>query len=36
MVDVVIYTTPVCPYCVRAKALLDRITLMLAENTPDT
>ncbi len=22
--DVLIYTTPVCPYCVRAKALLDR------------
>lgn len=22
MVDVVIYTTPICPYCVRAKSLL--------------
>lgn len=24
MADVEIYTTPVCPYCIRAKALLDR------------
>ncbi|MBP2301604.1 glutaredoxin 3 [Azospirillum picis] len=24
MADVVIYTTPFCPYCMRAKSLLDR------------
>lgn len=24
MADVEIYTTPICPYCVRAKALLDK------------
>ncbi len=24
MVDVTVYTTPICPYCVRAKALLNR------------
>ena len=24
MADVEIYTTPICPYCIRAKALLDR------------
>ncbi|MBK1836943.1 glutaredoxin 3 [Azospirillum sp. YIM B02556] len=24
MADVVIYTTPFCPYCIRAKSLLDR------------
>lgn len=24
MADVVIYTTPFCPYCARAKSLLDR------------
>jgi len=22
--DIEIYTTPICPYCIRAKALLDR------------
>lgn len=24
MVEVTVYTTPICPYCVRAKALLNR------------
>jgi glutaredoxin 3 len=24
MTDIIIYTTPVCPYCVRAKQLLSR------------
>ncbi|HEY9164118.1 MAG TPA: glutaredoxin 3 [Magnetovibrio sp.] len=24
MVEVEIYTTPICPYCIRAKALLDK------------
>ncbi len=24
MVNIEIYTTPICPYCIRAKALLDR------------
>lgn len=24
MADVIIYSTPICPYCARAKSLLDR------------
>lgn len=24
MVNIEIYTTPICPYCIRAKALLDK------------
>ncbi len=31
MVPVTVYTTKVCPYCVRAKALLDRRGIPYAE-----
>ncbi len=31
MADVVIYTTPLCPYCARAKRLLDRKGVAYAE-----
>ncbi|HMR31778.1 MAG TPA: glutaredoxin 3 [Geminicoccaceae bacterium] len=31
MADVEIYTTPLCPYCVRAKRLLDRKGVAYAE-----
>ena len=27
MTDVTIYVTPICPYCVRAKALFDKLGL---------
>ena len=39
MVPVTVYTTKVCPYCVRAKALLDRRGIPYSEvdvtNDPD-
>lgn len=31
MTEVIIYTTPVCPYCVRAKTLLDRLGVSYQE-----
>lgn len=39
MADVVIYTKPGCPYCIRAKALLDRkgatYEEIIASNDPE-
>lgn len=39
MAEVVIYTKPGCPYCIRAKALLDRkgaaYTEIVASNDPE-
>ena len=31
MPEVIVYTTPVCPYCVRAKTLLDRLGVSYQE-----
>jgi glutaredoxin 3 len=31
MSEIIIYTTPVCPYCVRAKALLDQLGMPYQE-----
>jgi len=31
MANVIMYKTPVCPYCVRAKALLDRKGVVVQE-----
>jgi glutaredoxin 3 len=31
MSQAIIYTTPVCPYCVRAKALLDKVGIPYQE-----
>ncbi|NNM50832.1 MAG: glutaredoxin 3 [Pseudomonadales bacterium] len=31
MVEVTVYTTPICPYCVRAKALLTRKGVSFSE-----
>lgn len=36
MAKVVIYTTPYCPYCVRAKALLSNKGVVFEEHRVDT